>query len=342
METRLSLQEPFGIPHTIHIGKDPFSIPEALLPRQSIQGALHTKDHGWTPFTGKRARCTIQYKKKSMIGGYGTIYIAERHPGGTLCVKAPHTADHSLSSEAVLQWYAGESLEAIGVHGAIPKVYDIFQFAGETRFSMEYIDGKNLVEFLLSPSVPPSYFLQALAQVTLLLAYLETTIRFDHRDLKVDNIWIRERVPIEYKIPLGPNGTWTLHSPFQVVLLDFGFSCLGNKEGETVVNLCDDIFSNKDRCPKEGRDLFQFLVSLWSISSLREKLPSEIHIFLERLLSYHGTSYASYLKKLDGFHWTYLTVSDPKFQYPPLHPTKFLEELVKDPLLEEGYLTKQS
>jgi serine/threonine protein kinase len=277
-----------------------------------------------------------------MIGGYGTIYLAERQPGGTICVKAPHSPNHPLASEAVLQWYVGRTLDAIGIHGAVSKVYDIFQFAGETRFSMEYIQGKHLVEFLLSPSTPSSHFLYALAQVTLLLAYLEQTIHFDHRDLKVDNIWIREQTPVQYTVPLGESGVvWTVTAPFQVVLLDFGFSCLGNKEGIATVNLSEDIFSKRDRCPKEGRDLFQFLISLWSIIPLREKLDPEIHAFIERVLSYHGTSYGSHLKHLEGFHWTYLTVSDPDFKYPPLHPISFLEELVKSPG-RESHLMKQT
>jgi len=214
---------------------------------------------------------------------------------------------------------------------------------------MDYVRGKSLVEFLLAPAIAPTThavrFLQALSQITLLLAYLEQTIRFDHRDLKVDNIWIREDIPVEYIVPLDPlvpnlqKTSWKLVAPFQVVLLDFGFSCLGNEKGVAVVSLSDDVLPIKDRCPKEGRDLFQFLVSLWSIESVRKGQGPEIHTFIEQLLSYKGTTFSTLLKK-ESFHWTYLTVSDPLFQYPPLHPSTFLEELVKIPALYEEFLTK--
>jgi serine/threonine protein kinase len=206
---------------------------------------------------------------------------------------------------------------------------------------MDYVRGKSLVEFLLAPA-PGLRFLQALSQITLLLAYLEETIRFDHRDLKVDNIWIREDVPVAYSVPLGSldqRATWKLVAPFQVVLLDFGFSCLGNEKGVAFVSLSEDVLPIQDRCPKMGRDLFQFLVSLWSIEPVRARQDPEIHAFIERLLSYKGTTFSTFMKK-ESFHWTYLTVSDPSFQYPPLHPSSVLEELVKIPALHEGFLTK--
>jgi serine/threonine protein kinase len=269
-----------------------------------------------------------------MSGGYSNVYTAERIPGGTVCVKAPMFSDMSLISEALVQVFAAETLESLGIHGAVPKVYDIFNYAGETRFSMEYIKGQSLLDFLLSdPSLLSLRFLQILAQIAYLLFSLQTKMRFDHRDLKVDNIWIRETTPVEYSVSFTSKDTWILASPFQVVLLDFGFSCIGNEKGRAVIHLSEDVLPAKDQCPKEGRDLFQFLVSLWSLKELRERVSPEIKRMMEEWLSYHGTSYESMSKDTNQFQWTYLAVSDPLFRYPPLNPRSFLEELFTIPIL---------
>ena len=80
----------------------------------------------------------------------------------------------------------------------------------------------------------------------------------DHRDLKADNLWIRP-IPIDYSITVGGK-KWRLRAPFQVVILDFGFACLGNEEGNAIVSLSDGIVPKIDPCPKEGRDLFHLLL----------------------------------------------------------------------------------
>ena len=183
-----SLIEPFQIEYSVNFKKS-ITIPLDILPRQYIDGRVivHTQK-----------RCLIKYGKKTNGGGYGNITKIERTPsvGSSLCIKSPHNPAYSLISEAVLQWYVSQTLKSANIHGAVSHVYDIFQYIGETRFSMDFIKGISVIEAVGTAENPDSMWLQILAQVSLIIGYLEENIRLDHRDLKADNLWIRA-VPIE-------------------------------------------------------------------------------------------------------------------------------------------------
>jgi serine/threonine protein kinase len=212
-----------------------------------------------------------------------------------------------------------------GVHGAVPAVYDIFQWAGETRFTMEYVDGISAVEAMLKSPQPDALWLQILAQAALLLGYLEEKLHLDHRDLKADNLWIRRR-PIHYTLKIG-GVVWEVRASFQVVLLDFGFACLGDDDGNAAVSLSDGVVPTIDPCPKEGRDLFQFIASMWSIPEIRDRAGKDVAEDMDILLRNRGARYIDLVKQTTMSHWIYLAVSDLKFRHPPLHPVSLLQKL---------------
>jgi len=289
------------------------------LPRQFIDGSIRVE--GGT-------RCTVIYGTQENRGGYGSIYRAKRICNGEsldICIKIPHTPTFSLCSEALIQWLIGDTLKKGGIQGAVPEIYDIFQYAGETRVAMSFIKGVRSLEWVINSATPEKTFIQLLEQVSLLLAYLEETLAFDHRDLKGDNIWIRP-TPVNYSLKVG--GTeWNVAAPFQVVILDFGFSCLGGSDGNAIVSLSDGILPEIDPCPKEGRDLFQLIASLWSIPVFRSKMSEAFQKEVDLLLSYKNRPYASLVKKTIETQWVYLLVSDSSFVHPPLHPLSLLEML---------------
>jgi serine/threonine protein kinase len=228
---------------------------------------------------------------------------------------------------------ADSSLAAAGVVGAVPKVYDIFQYAGETRFSMSFIQGLNSIDYILSAKDPNITLLQILAQTALLLAFLEETIHLDHRDLKADNLLIRAE-PVSYSVSIG-GVRWSIAAPFQVVLLDFGFSCLGNQENTAVVSLSYGILPLVDPCPKEGRDLFQLISSLWSLPPIRTAIDASLGSDIQTILSYKSKPYTNIMTKTADIHWIYLLVSDYRFKHPPLHPISLLDTLrIKYPQLK--------
>lgn len=308
----------FQIQKKIRFKQGELAIGVDTLPRQFIDGTIRI---------GATTRCRLIYGEQENRGGYGSIYRAKRLGSEALdiCVKIPHTPSFSLCSEALIQWLIGETLKKAGIHGAVPEIYDIFQYAGETRVAMSFIKGVRSLEWVLNSSKPEKTFMLLLEQVSLLLAYLEETLGFDHRDLKGDNIWIRP-IPVSYSLKVG-DVTWTVTAPFQVVILDFGFSCLGGTDGNAIVSLSDGILPTIDPCPKEGRDLFQLIASLWSIPIFRSKMSEEFQKEIDLLLSYKNRPYASLVKKTIETQWVYLLVSDSSFAHPPLHPISLLRAI---------------
>lgn len=316
----IDLLGPFQIPLQVKINTQDFTILTKLLPKQYIDYSIRVS-------TG--IRCTIQYSHVLNRGGYGIIFLANRTDlsgnSQEICVKAPHTSSFSSSPEAIIQWIASNALIETGVVGAIPLVYDIFQYAGESRFSMSYVKGVSCVNYIMDSSSPQTVVLEILVQVSILLGYLEETIHLDHRDLKADNIWIRLE-PVDYSVKISGK-KWKCKAAFQVVLLDFGFSCLGNSEGVAVVSLSDGILPRIDPCPKEGRDLFQLISSIVSLPQIRERIGALLWADIELLLSYKNKPYVNLLSKNLNINWVYLLVSDLKFNHPPLHPVSLLQML---------------
>lgn len=321
------LLPPFDIPIEIYKTTHDFTIPMAALPKQYIDATIRVL---------QKVRCSIHYRHIVNRGGYGKILLANRTDlsgvSSQVCVKAPHTPTFSLCPEALIQWMASSALIRAGVLGAIPLVYDIFQYAGETRFSMSYVNGSSCIDYITSALNPQRAFLEILVQASMLLGFLEETIHLDHRDLKADNIWIRHE-PIHYTVSIAKK-QWTCSAQFQVVLLDFGFSCLGGKDGDAVVSLSDGILPRIDPCPKEGRDLFQLLSSLWCLPQIRERMSTPLTIDIELLLSYKNKPYIDLVHKTLDVSWVYLLVSDIEFTHPPLHPISLLHMLsIKYPYL---------
>jgi len=316
MDSKISL-EPFQIPQTVDFTKGIHLAIEDL-PKQYIDGRI---------MVNKERRCVLEYGKKENKGSYANITKVRRTPPvrANLCVKSPINTSYSLTAEAVLQAHASNALRLAGIHGAIPHVYDIFQYAGETRFTMEFIDGISAIEAVARAADPDSLWMKILVQVSLLLGYLEEWIHLDHRDLKADNLWIRQK-PVDYFLTVG-GVKWLVQAPFQVVILDFGFACLGNGEGNAIVSLSDGILPIVDPCPKEGRDLFQLVTSMWSVPAIRDRAGKEVEAAMKELLTNRGASYTDLVKKGFKTHWIYLAVSDSKFRHPPLHPIVLLLKL---------------
>jgi serine/threonine protein kinase len=193
---------------------------------------------------------------------------------------------------------------------------------------MDFIHGSSAVDALSTSAEPDAMWIQILAQVALVMGYLEEKIYLDHRDLKADNLWIHP-VPVEYTLTVGEI-PWKIKAPFQVVILDFGFACLGNGRGNAVVSLSDGILPKIDPCPKEGRDLFQLITSMWSIPSIRARASTDVKEAMESLLKFKNTSYIHITNQTIQTHWIYLAVSDNRFKHPPLHPVTLLLKLSSD------------
>jgi hypothetical protein len=260
-----------------------------------------------------------------IMGSYGILQRYNRIDLSgniiNIIVKKPKFgATSAFYHEALLQRHVQMTLQKSGHGSAIPRVIDIFIDNENTCFSMDFIHGSNSLIYCLHSDNFHTVWLQILFQVSLLLAFLQETICFDHRDLKFNNVWIRD-IPVTFFM-LG----WKFKCPFEVVILDFGFACLGNRNRETVINLGEGVFTQNDKCPKEGRDLFQFILSFWSNKMFREKCSADLEKFIESLLS----KFSTIAKNLNSFDWSYLLTRDREFSVPQLEPGAVLQKIFED------------
>jgi len=243
------------------------TLSDEVLPKQRVDGKIITREG--------RLRCTLLYDKIKNQGRYGLIQNCRRFEGKVekqVVVKRPRSPSISLAPEALLQALCYKTVMTHDLSGSISQPFDLFLFANEVRFSMELIDGISFKEHIASSETGESEFLNCLAQLCLILSVLQVEINFDHRDLRIENIWVRPlAAERNYRIPIGSE-FFDLKFKFQVVLLDFGFACLGDLKGRSIVNLGSGVFSSLDSCPKSGRDIYQFLNSCLEVHEIRDKI----------------------------------------------------------------------
>lgn len=295
---------------------------------------LHNKEIPFEKVNGdlvdssKKKFANLKYGSVAYEGGYGILTRAKRTDCSgismNIMIKEPKI-DTSLSNEALVQHLARKTLEKYGLESAIPKVYDIFVKDEVISFTMDFIEGCFPYEFIEKSFSPDIIFLQIIAQVAILCFLLQKDIMLDHRDLKENNLFIRKK-HIKYELNLG-HQTFSLNCPFQVVLLDFGFACLGNENGITKINLAQKAMPSLDPCPKGGRDLFHLLTSLWSIPSLREKMTQTLQKEVDSWLVYDGSDYTKLIQKYRLSDWAYVFTGLPTFSYPLLDSKSILQKI---------------
>jgi hypothetical protein len=303
-----------GIPIRIPLKK--ITVSPDLIPKEKITGEI---------IGSGGLRCSLSYMNIVNQGTYGIIQRVRRKISATsiVALKRPTAAasKDSLLAEGIVQWLAYNILAEEGIIGAIPRVYDIFMHGEEARFTMDYIEGQSALEAIYQSASPDRIFIHCLTQVCLILSILEERIYLDHRDLKMTNLWIR-RTPVSYTYK-----GLTIEAPFQVVVLDFGFACLGNGEGATLVNL-GDVIPDIDPCPKDGRDLYQCIMSLWGVEQVRSKLSSAMQAEVKGWIEGVKGGSARIRESSSALEWTYMLTSHPKFSHSLLRPERLLERLM--------------
>lgn len=279
--------------------------------------------------TDSSAKTSLVLQTQIDHGSYGNLYTAKRGDAYVL-VKQPRMAEINLLQEAILQHLAHKALEAEGMSFAVPKVHDVFWKDKEVWFSMERIYGISLAEWFFHSKTPDFDTYCLLAQLCLILSVLESYLNLDHRDLKHSNVVLKSE-PCSMKVKLE-NQTWSLQAPFTVVLLDFGFACLGSERlhGKPLVNLGDGVLPPMDPCPKEGRDLFHLFVSLLGLPVFRQSISPSLLTNLDAWLSVGTKSYGPMARRWSTEHWSYLVSSQPQFSIPSCCPLRILKDLLPE------------
>lgn len=180
-------------------------------------------------------------------------------------VKRPLIPSKSLLFEACIQQQVHLSLERAGFRRGAAQVYDVFQLKDRSIcFSMEvFASAVPLTVLLQKGGDITGLLLEVLLQLSAMLWHLAQDLGMNHRDLKPSNLMIETHAakPLTLKVR---DRTLVLQSKYTVSLVDFGFSCIGNKETQRSDIAIGDVYSSSDPCPKEGRDLYMFLAFLYA------------------------------------------------------------------------------
>ena len=291
-----------------------FTLPEEAIPKQRIDGIVKLSN-GIT-------RCKLVYNTIINNGQYGLIQNVIRSPSiqaTHLAVKRPRSPQMSLEPEAFLQALCSTITEANGLNGAIPKVYDIFIFANEVRFTMDFVDGINYIQFL-QLHWSETFFLNSILQLAYILYVLERNIGFDHRDMNPNNIWIRTK-PQPQTYTLNIEGVhYRIAFTHQVVLLDFGFACIGDGVTRVTRLSLGKVIPHIDTCPKDGRDMFHILNHLLTTPFVKNNITQSLYSQIVNWMSPFSVA-ESHLAQI----WT----SNPDFKILKLTPKSLIETLAE-------------
>ena len=298
------------------------TIPIHLLPKCCIQGNVRDS-------SGKLL-FSLKAKGELGKGTYGQIdAFYKKDPSGeesVVAIKRPRDSGNILT-EALVQWYLGRKLSSYGIPPCIPTVYDIFLYKPTNTiwFTMDIFEPLLFSQWCVK-KIPrhPELFPMIMVQISLLLEVFQKDALVDHRDLKVNNILIVDK---QTTFPIRWEGLdTTITFPFRIVIIDFGFACINN-----TIDVKDGL-PKLDVCPKEGRDMFQLLVSLWNIPTIRHSLDTTWGNWIRNALRSAKGDSAAYIRLTEGVHpitWMYSVTQGLSFTAPACSANIILHECMK-------------
>jgi len=251
-----------------------------------------------------------------------------RDTGTTVFIKRPLIASKSLLFEACIQQLVHLSLARAGFSQGAAPVYDVFQLKDRSVcFSMAVFQSAIPLTILLQKEGDlTGLLLEILLQLSAMLWHLAQDLGMNHRDLKPSNLMIETHLPKPLTLKVRSR-TLVLQSRYTVSLVDFGFSCIGNKETLSSDIAIGDVYSLRDPCPKEGRDLYMFLAFLYADCGSR--LAPELKTCFAKWLQDGSTRI---LEKIDQFGhdfapWIYFITGSERIRKFDCCPADVFEDL---------------
>jgi serine/threonine protein kinase len=222
--------------------------------------------------------------------------------------------------EAFLHALLYKTLEAEGFPSAVPYLYEVVAHTKTKALpkntcdfksvwiTMEFIHGNTLEKYFRKYFVPihksfrasstsitaqekknDLLLMDVMIQLAFYLKILQDKVRFNHRDMKINNVFMRHHDTSEAweRNLVIPNiGTWACHT--DTVLIDFGFSCISCGSGflnprSTLIG-AGSWFKPEHDCLKYGRDLAQFLYSIHCFFPLQDYISAELYTVLHSVM----------------------------------------------------------
>jgi len=233
-----------------------------------------------------------------------------------------HASDHEREVKAVMYEAAIHGLvtqffKKINWSFAVPNLFEIFSRGAQHLstihdvkgivFCMEYIRGVTLFDYLKTQfttgpnKANDALYLRILAEIALQLNEIQVNLRMNHRDMKVNNILIRNRKPdwISVFATFFPALADFDKFQFNVVLIDYGFACIacGDAHDMPEISLLEagSWFGPTDSCFKTGRDLVQFIYCMECFFPRRRFFTDSLCLLIEKWLTVPYTEGTAHL-----------------------------------------------
>jgi len=291
------------------------TLPRSLLPTCSTAGII--KD------TSGNFIAQLFAKNPLGQGTFGRVDAFIRKTStdeSTVALKRPKHPNLDLFQEALFQWKLHNDLYRYGISFCVPKVIDIVRYepSNDIWFTMEAFEPVLLSDWSVKHATAENIPL-LLLQIALILEVFEQEFYMDHRDMKVNNILVvNESVNLKINWKTKKEITF----PFRIVFIDFGFAC---------TNLLDlrDGLPQLNSCPKEGRDIFQILVSLWRIRSLRTRLEPSWGKWIRSCIESANPAYLRLTEQSDNLNWMYDATDLKGFRAPLCAPWRIIQDCME-------------
>ena len=278
----------------------------------------------------------LKFLRNVSHGAFGFIDIALYDTDNEVrevYVKRPIVNGKNLLLEACIQKMVGEKLKIIGFPTGAPKVLEIFKLNdGSICFAMEPIDKAITLDRYLehtSSNNIPSVLVECLLQLSSIMWYLSNMIGIDHRDLKPSNFLIVEHDQPISKILTIDTEIIEIESKYSLTLIDFGFSCIGSTETRITDISLSSVYSKKDPCPKDGRDMYLFIGLVYI--DFHERLPPDLRTLFESWLDVPYTNLSRFIRiyndKEYAKFWLYFIAGNEAVIHYPCSPTRILNDL---------------
>ena len=278
---------------------------------------------------------------------------------------------HSILYEAYIHALLYKVMEREGFPSVIPKMYDVVANADgaintgnptaveSVWITMEFIHGYTLEKYFQrklvnlkknadAAAANQRIIIDVVIQLAHYLRILQDKARFNHRDMKINNIYVRHHdTPWSQKLNIPDFGTWTCDA--DIVLIDYGFSCIACGEGfpnpRATLLGAGSWFRSEHDCLKYGRDLCQFLYSVHCAFPFHEYVSGDfltvIHnalhaikgvglVDLFRGVDSHGLPNTGGMSQrlLNFNEGIYIFLRERDVEVPGCKPTTFLKNLL--------------
>ena len=296
------------MPYAITKSRDPLKIEYLSKPISDISGILYLPVYEWGQKIdegtyGKIYLCKRKFYFPDTISGNKMIFHNSNNESQIVIKVSPIslTQGELRSPPEVLKRIMKEETDAHiheaavltlaylavnkDIPGSIPEVFEVFCRKGAQNelksicIAMEYIKGQTLLQFMRKTfkkdKTNDTIFLQLVKELANILSILQVKLRMNHRDIKINNILLRD-------------------STNQLVLIDYGFACIANgiqdPNAEASKIQAGSYFGSRFSCFKLGRDICQFLYSLHCHFPFEDYLSDKLMVLVSKwlLVKYNG------------------------------------------------------